>query len=558
MQSPGRAFVLSVYEEVTSMGLMGSLYIGTSGLQTGQNALNTVAHNLTNASTTGYTRQQVLLADRRYNNISNNPKSVAIQQTGLGVCYTQTRQVRDYFLDKTYRKESGRSAFYEVSYESMSEIETLLGEMDGKTFNEALDNLWVSVQELAKDPISAVNQGALVQRSVQFLSKADTVYAGLASYQDNLNLQVKDDIGRVNEIGKRIYDLNNMILNIEVGGTEKANDLKDERNALLDELGRLTNMSYDEDYDGCVHVKIEGHAFVNRASVYEIGLTQDADTGFYTPYWKFDAKANIAADGSTVLDTSGALVFDLERTISTELNTDIGEIKARMLARGDHRANYTDLNPDTYNDMTSQSIIMNIQAELDNLVHSVVTKINEVLAAASDPATGYMMDGTEPLRLFHKISDDGYAENTDKGQEHTLYTTGNLVVNPELVKAPTIMNFKKADNSTDYDTVYALEALFDEEAYSLNPNVTTKSNFSGLYNNIVSQVANSGAVFKSIYENQQITVDSTEAARQQVMGVSDDEELNNMIKFQNAYNASSRYINVIDEMLEHIINTLGT
>lgn len=41
------------------------------------------------------------------------------------------------------------------------------------------------------------------------------------------------------------------------------------------------------------------------------------------------------------------------------------------------------------------------------------------------------------------------------------------------------------------------------------------------------------------------------------MGVSDDEELDNMIKFQNAYNASSRYINVIDEMIEHIINTLG-
>ena len=78
------------------------------------------------------------------------------------------------------------------------------------------------------------------------------------------------------------------------------------------------------------------------------------------------------------------------------------------------------------------------------------------------------------------------------------------------------------------------------------------------YSNIVTQVANSGSVFKSIYTNQTTTVDSTEAARQQVVGVSDDEELNNMIKFQNAYNASSRFINVIDEMLEHIINTLGT
>ena len=130
------------------MGLMGSLYIGTSGLQTGQNALNTVAHNLTNASTTGYTRQQILLNDRPYNTLSINARSVANQQTGLGVCYAQTRQVRDYFLDRTYRKEDGRCAFYQVSYETMAEVEELLGEMDGKTFGEALDSFWVSVQEL--------------------------------------------------------------------------------------------------------------------------------------------------------------------------------------------------------------------------------------------------------------------------------------------------------------------------------------------------------------------------------------------------------------------------
>ena len=228
-----------------------------------------------------------------------------------------------------------------------------------------------------------------------------------------------------------------------------------------------------------------------------------------------------------------------------------------MLARGEYRANFTDLDPSTYNDLTSQSILMNIQAEVDNLVHAVVTKINEVLANASDAATGYLMDGATPLRLFEKISDVGYAEDLSQGNEHTLYTIGNLIVNEDLLKTPTLLNFKKEDGSTDYDTVYELLSLFDEEVYSLNPNVVAQTNFIGLYNNIVGQVANSGAVFKSVYENQQITVDSTEAARQQVVGVSDDEELSNMIKYQNGYNAASRYINVIDEMLEHIINTLG-
>ena len=119
------------------------------------------------------------------------------------------------------------------------------------------------------------------------------------------------------------------------------------------------------------------------------------------------------------------------------------------------------------------------------------------------------------------------------------------------------MCIRDSDKKEDYAIAQELQAVFETKAYRLNPNVTTKSNLIDYYSNIVSQVANTGAVFKSIYENEETTVSSTDNARQQVVGVSDEEELSNMIKFQNAYNASSRYINVIDQLLEHIINTLG-
>lgn len=539
------------------MGLMGSLYIGTSGLQTSQNALNTVAHNLSNANTPGYTRQQVLLNDKQYNTISVNRKAISNQQTGLGVTYARVRQVRDYFLDQTYRKQSGRSAFYEESYDAIVEVETLLREMDGKAFKESLNNFWVSIQELAKDPSSAVAQGTLVQCASQFISKAGAVSEGLKNYQDNLNLQVQKDVNRINEIGKQIYDLNLEILTVEAGGVESANDLRDTREALLDELSSLVNITYHYDADGCAMVKVEGHTFVNRAMPFELGMTRDANTGFYTPFWLYDAKKTELADGSVKWDTDGATVFNLTRTISSELDTDVGGLKAKLLARGDHRANYTDLNPDTYNDLVSQSVIMNIQAEFDNLIHMIVTKVNGVLADASDPATGYLMDGAEPIRLFQKKADKGYGEDLSQGKEDTLYTIDNIIINPDLVKAPTKLGLTRPDGSKDYALAEALNAAFDEEAYVLNPNVTSRANFLGYYDNMVSQIGNLGYVFKSIYQYQVATVDSTEVSRQQVVGVSDDEELNNMIKFQNAYNASSRYINVIDEMLEHIINTLG-
>jgi flagellar hook-associated protein 1 FlgK len=180
-----------------------------------------------------------------------------------------------------------------------------------------------------------------------------------------------------------------------------------------------------------------------------------------------------------------------------------------------------------------------------------------------------MEDGT-PIQLFTKVTTDGYRKVTGKdgkdywvmneekaGSTETLYTIGNLQVNPTLLQEPSKLGFRLADGSEDKKTADALKAAFTEESYTLNPNVQKKTTFVDYYTDLVSQVANSGYVFRSIYENQVNTVEATQSAREQVVGVSTDEELSNMIKFQNAYNASSRYINVISEMLEHIISTLG-
>ncbi len=551
------------------MPLMGSLYIGASGLQTGQNALNTTAHNLTNVDTTGYTRQQSLLGSKSYITLSRNPAAVSNQQYGLGVNYSAVRQVRDYFLDKTYRKESGRSMFYEVSSEVLDEVETLLGEMNGKDFQTSLTNLWTSIQELAKDPSSSVNQGLLVQRSSEFLSRASVVYNGLCTYQDNLNIQVRDKVNTINKYGRQILELNEAISKIECGGVEHANDLRDARNQILDELSRLCKMSYSEDSLGHVSVQLEGVDFVKGSMCYEMGLHQDATTGFYTPFWPQNAEYTIMQDGSKNYDISHAKVFDLEQTVASTMDTDIGGLKATLLARGDHRANYSDIEKDY--DSISQSIVMNIQAEFDQLIHNVATSINKVLADACDPSRGYLCDRDgSPLQLFQKVTTDGYVKKDDgAGNEtweymeedfsspDTMYTINNLKINSHLLQEPSMLGFMLADGKADYKTGEALKAAFTEESYRLNPNVQKKTTLVDYYTDLVSQVGNTGDVFKSIYANQEATVEATFGAREQVVGVSSDEELSNMIKFQNAYNAASRYINVISEMLEHIINTLA-
>ena len=574
------------------MSLSSALYVGASGLQNSQNALNTTAHNLSNMDTGVYTRQQVQLSTRSYITLSIDPNAVANKQIGLGVNYSNTRQVRDFFLDKAYRKESGRSMFYEVSTEVLQEVEGQLGELNGKNFQISMEDLWTAIQELVKTPANAEVQNLFVQSASALIERAVSVYDGLAEYQDNLNSQIKTYVNTINDYGKKILALNDQIAKIECGGVESANDLRDTRNKILDELAKLTDMSYTEDATGRVSVQIEGVDFIKGEMCFEIGMDVDAATGFYTPYWPQNASYKTLADGTKKYVSGSADVFNLDREISSDYNTDIGGLKAMLHARGDHRADYTDITEGNYDDI-SNSILMNVQAEFDQLIHSIATTINGILADAAGYKTGTVTleDGTVlnnvkywesdpdgymrseegyPLQLFSKISSDGYQKGTDgTGKEvwiyveedptdsTTLYSLKNLQINQDLMQNPSKLGFRLADDSEDNATVNALKAAFEAEDYTLNPNVHTKMNFINYYTNLVSQVANNGYVYQSIYDNQMSTVESISYYREQVHGVSSSEELTNMIKYQNAYNASSRYINVISEMMEHIIMQMG-
>ena len=638
------------------MSLWSDLSLGVTGLHASTNALNTVAHNITNAETEGYTRQQVELDDRRYITISKTGSAVSYQQTGLGVYYSNAKQVRDYFLDKTYRSELGRQEFYEVSKNTLNEIEDLLGELNGAAFQESLSDLWTAVQELTKDPCNSVTQGALVSEASEFLERAKSVYNDLASYQDNINYQVLQDVKTINAYGKKILELNATIQKIELG-EEKANDFRDQRNLILDKLASMCNISYEEDQYGAVSVKIEGEDFVKGSLCYEIWIDIDSQTGFYTPYWPQNSNYVVAEGGDpnntddSIFSTDGikgdriykidsAHVFDTDKPISSETKTDIGKLRSLLYARGDHRADYTDIN---FYDDVRDSVLMNIEAEFDQLVHNVITSINEVFEQAAQKAltekggkagvvtessTGVEQtiydaikakDGTKwysgkeykiyenlddgynyleskdghPLQLFEKNSTDGYTlidvagvgsfwvyneeempQRNAKGQvidsngyvvnqaklqdlKYSLYSATNTRINQDLVQTPALMGFRLVDGSEDTATMEALKKVFTDEKFRLNPDVIKRVNLNDYYSDLVSQVSNSGYMYNSIYENQTKTVSAAESARDQVEAVSSDEELSNMIKYQSAYNASSRFINVVDEMMEHLLNSLA-
>lgn len=266
------------------MSLMGGLWVGTSGLQTSQNALNTVAHNLSNLSTEGYVRQQVAQSDRTYMKVSTN-SPLSNSQVGIGTYYSEARHIRSTFLDKSYREESGRFSFYEVSYDTFLEVQNILGELDGAAFNESTNDLWTAFEELSKSPGDATKVSNLVQAGYNFVQNANSVYDSFKEYQNNLNTQIKDMVTSINEIGAQIAKLNKDIQKVEAAGVENANDLRDKRDLLIDELAGYVNISYSELTNTCVNIKINGVDFVVDGKFNEMGMLEDEDTKFVTPYW---------------------------------------------------------------------------------------------------------------------------------------------------------------------------------------------------------------------------------------------------------------------------------
>lgn len=647
--------------------LMASLNIGVSGLRTNQAAVNTSSHNLANVSTDGYVRQQVLMTDSNYTTIKVT--SNAIQQVGLGTDMGVIRQVRDAFLDKAYRLESGRLSFYESQMQSVYEIEDLMGETEGEQFQNTISDLWTSLQELAKEPDSIVKRQALLQEATTFITRASNISKQMGEYQVSLNTQILEKVNRINKIGEEIKQLNYKISAAEAG-MEQANDYRDARNALLDELGGLANITYKENMQGVVTVNLEYRQFITEDRVNLLDTRPiDDTTDMLTVVWKNDQKTE---------------VFDIESGFSSSQNTDIGALKGLLVARGGKEANYTDIpnkkdekyydtagkfnekqyNEDVknYNKKINSSVVMSMQAQFDQLVHGIVTTVNDALSPNTDlkdlmknlsfevqEADGTYKAGTEinytiekevdgekykeevsidesgktsvititdrsgnkttktitdsnitldsiqvwdeynagvgmdqdktPREvLFNRKNMDRYQEakiicdgkektiwvynEEDPGDKYSLYTLGQIEMNEEVLKDPSKIPLSGNEHqglSGAYDTsiLEKLLDVWDEPFTTLNPNVLTESNFNDYYTSLIEDLGSRGNKFNSIVENQETTIASVDDQRQQVAGVSSDEELSNLIMYQYGYNANSRYITVIDEMLETLITQLG-
>lgn len=488
--------------------------IARSGLFAAQRALDITGHNIANVNTKGYTRQ-------RLDQAPSNPLSLPGGQgmIGTGVSTLGIKQIRVDFLDFKYRGEANAQGHWEVRRDGLQFIEAIMNEPSKTGISTVLDEFFSSIQELSKNPQELTNRSLVRQRGVAFTNSLNHMYNQLEKMVKDVNFDIVTTVNTINSYSDQIAVLNEQILRSEIGGSS-ANDLRDQRNLLIDELSKIVNVEVLEVVDPNdlqnggkkTVIQINGQPLVNHNRTFKLSAEDKKldDPVRNEVKWANGSSLNVSA-------LKGELRSLLDLRDETEgknkgipyYMNQLDEF-ARKFAEEVNKLHFEGfgLNGDTgilfftANGVSTEDM-MGTATQLTNAIHQGITAKNIGVAldlddpnkiAASSAATLLPGDGSIALKIAQIRHDSGMYEK-GKPEDFIKSLISNLGVDTQEA-------MRNATNQIQ------LTELIDNE-------------------------------------------------RQAISGVSMDEELSRMVMYQHSYNASARMVNTMDEMLDTIINRLG-
>lgn len=544
------------------------LNIARSGLFASQRALNVISHNVANADTKGYSRQRLDQSQYKPMELGGNNGML-----GTGVNTDAVKQIRNEFLDYKYRDENTLLGEWSFKKEMFSMIESVFNEPSDSGIAVTVNQFFEATHELSKNPESLTTRALVRQRAIALTSNLGRMHDKLVKTQKDMNFQLLTDVSEINGYAKEIAAYNKTIYSTEVDGGV-ANDIRDKRNLVVDKLSKLTNVDSYEDDEGRFHVIITGMPLVSHFTANQLVTV------------KRPAKVN-PDDANDLIDVKWSTGATFEATG--------GEIKGLLNMR-DGKQEYNkgipyyveqlnvftntllrklnDVHKEgfTLNDPKNKAIVT--QAKTDSgLTAAQIESVNVELKTYADPSSivsndvavklGLDPTGTEKLVNAYK---NGYSlDAPDSGIRRFIplfkelpgsdgVTTANeWTISDEVDKNLNLI----AASSTMKGVPGNRDAALKLAEVRYDTNLYTWGSSDDFVNSLVSNLGVDSREAKNVLDNQKVLVVEVENKRQSVMGVSLDEEMSEMIKFQHSYSANARVLTTMDEMLDLIVNRLG-
>ena len=466
-------------------GLYASINSTVMALGAHSRAIETTGKNLANVNNPDYARQRVIYGDRGTVITPTGAESLGLEALGV-------QQLRDSLLDRQVMREISLTAAYDAEQSGLQRAQAGLGQSIDRTTSAsdataggsglagAIDDFFNAFQSLAARPTDDGERLALLQKAGTLTERLQIADTRLAQVQDDLNSEIGKDVEDVNRLLAAIAELNGQIGRFEINGPGTAVDLRDQRQARLEELAALLPVEVRDSGNGQLQVVAKDGSgndvvLVNLATV----------------------QGTVAFDGTQITAGSPATALALAG----------GSIQGALVAR--------------------DGAIQQMRDNLDALARQLVTSVNAVYNPGGTGENFFVSGGT---------------------------TAGTIAV----VSTVTAQTLKAGSGAAAGDNTIALAiGRLASATFSTGSGDAIDGTFANFFGKSVSQLGQSLATANSRAEDQGNIERLVRGQRDAVSGVSLDEEMADLMKYQRAFQASSRVFSVLDDLLDVVVNRLG-
>jgi flagellar hook-associated protein 1 FlgK len=544
------------------------------GLLAQQLAIEVTGQNIANVETEGYSRQDVTFE-------ANTPRHAikygSMHQIGTGVRVAGIERAHDQFLFEQIMDEGDLTGSTEVKKDIFEQLEILFNEGSGRSLNDALSSFFASVHDLATNARGLPERADLVSKAENLASTFNQTGKQLYTIQRNIDATIETEVTEINSLTTQIGKLNENIHASEPASQYKANDLRDNRDRLVKELSKKIDIQLIEESDSQISLTLkDGTALVLKDQVFDLSTSINGNNeSFYDVY--IDTGSTTKDITSTI--TGGELrgYLDMRDTEVESILDKMNILSASFIQEfnGIHRAGFgvdgssgldffsaLDVTVDHDVDNTGTAVVSMTNASPTTIsvdefeiafTGSNAFTLNNLTTNASSGTFTFTTGSTFNIKDGFAVTISGAAVSGDK----VTFSVSEDSASGMAVSSTITANTRKiaAGTTTNGDGANALLMADLQNTLSFN-SVTWSGSGSGsytfdeYYNAVVSTIGIESFSAQSTLRQQEGIMLQLNSRRESISGVSIDEEMIKMIKFQQAYNASARMISVVDEMLD--------
>ena len=471
------------------MGIQNVLQTGKSGMTTAKAGIATSGHNIANANTEGFSRQRI----QSEAIVTPSIGGVGAIHVGEGAKVSRVERINDGYLEKQLREGTRDTAFHEEKQVFLNQVEDVFNEMNGDGLNRMVARFYNDFRKLSNDPSSEAIRQSVRESSQSMVNDFKRIRGEVEAVRAHIDNRIDGNMKELNVFGKELGELNNKIRQAEVQGND-ANDLRDRRDQIVKKINAFVDVAAHPDNQGYINVEVKGVGpLVTGVNVEQFSVHRAPSQ---------EDAGNV--DGSLQISRS-----------SLGNNYITGQFQGGKIG--------------ALIEMRDKSISA-VLDRLDQLAFSVTNSVNEI------HQKGFTQDGRTNVDFFKPVDSITGAAERLALSEDIHGSVGNIAVGLQP-GAP-------GDNRN------ALAIANLQNIHMMNGGNTTVDDF---YNSIVSDIGVSSARNREAMGQQQSIMTQLSKMRDEVSGVSIDEETTNLMQYQHAFDASARVIKVADEMMDTVL-----